>query len=217
MNSSSLGSMLKSAATLGLVAVFGTALLAGVHQLTAERIAEQERRMILQRLGEIVAPDRYDNALHEDRLEFQNKTWFPKNETVVAYRARSGGEPVAVILEFDAAGGYNGKIGLMVGINADGTVAGVRVTGHKETPGLGDAIEIEKSDWIRDFRGKSLGDPPRSAWTVKRDGGAFDQFTGATITPRAVVDAVRRALAFFEAQRDMLFNGQAKDSDGAGS
>lgn len=217
MHGRSLKSMLKSAATLGLVAVLGTALLAGVHQLTAERITEQERRMILQRLGEIVAADRYDNALHEDRFEFRNESFFPNNETVAAYRARSGGEPVAVILEFHAADGYNGKIGLLLGINADGTVAGVRVTSHKETPGLGDDIEIEKSDWIRGFRGKSLGDPPRSDWAVKRDGGSFDQFTGATITPRAVVDAVRRALVFFEAQRGMLFNSEAEEADGATS
>ncbi|MDT8319839.1 MAG: electron transport complex subunit RsxG [Xanthomonadales bacterium] len=208
---------MKSAAALGLVAVIGTALIAGVHKLTAERIAAQERRLVLQRLGEILPPERYDNALHEDRFEFQNEAYFPNGQTVVAYRARREGEPVAVILEFQAVNGYNGKIGLLAGINADGTLTGVRVTSHRETPGLGDPIEAEKSDWIRQFRGKSLANPKPAGWAVRRDGGAFDQFTGATITPRAVVEAIRRALTFFEAQRDMLFNSETQPVNGATS
>jgi len=198
--------LLKSAASLGLVAILGTALLSGVNRATAERIAQQEQRVVLEQLGQIVSPDRYDNALQDDWFQFRDNSWFPQDQLVVAYRARRSGEPVAVILRFAAVDGYNGHIGLLVGIEADGRVAGVRVTSHRETPGLGDAIEIEKSSWVLGFDGKSLGAPPESRWTVRRDGGAFDQFTGATITPRAVTRAVQLALAYHERHREHLYS-----------
>ena len=175
-------SMLRSAASLGLVAVIGTTLLSGVNRLTATRIAEQERRVVLEQLGQIIHPDRYDNALQNDWFIFSDEAHFPQGQQVVAYRARRGDQPVAVILRFAAVEGYNGHIDLLLGIEADGRVAGVRVTSHRETPGLGDAIEADKSDWILAFDGTSLGQPARSDWNVRRDGGAFDQFTGATIT-----------------------------------
>jgi electron transport complex protein RnfG len=124
---------------------------------------------------------------------------------VTAYRARQGGRPVAVILRFAAIDGYNGPIHLLAGIEADGRLAGVRVLSHRETPGLGDAIEAAKSDWVYSFAGKSLGSPPAAGWAVERDGGVFDQFTGATITPRAIVEAVQRALAYHGSHRDALF------------
>lgn len=136
---------------------------------------------------------------------------------MTAWRARRANEPVAVVLQFNAVKGYNGDIRLLAGINADGTLRGVRVVSHKETPGLGDGIEIEKSDWIRDFVGKSLADPQSEKWSVSRDGGDFDQFTGATITPRAVVDAVRMALEFFEANREILFGTPPDESGGEAS
>ena len=126
-------------------------------------------------------------------------------QAVPVYRAFRNGEPVAALLTPVAPNGYSGEIRLLVGIYADGRVAGVRVLGHKETPGLGDAIEIERSDWITSFAGRSLGNPPLEDWKVKRDGGVFDQFTGATITPRAVVQAVRKTLLYFERHRDELF------------
>ena len=201
--------VLKSAAALGLVAVLGAGLLAAVDWLTADRIAEQERRVVLQQLGQIVPASRYDNALQDDRFSFRAESWFPRGQEVVAWRARRDGQPVAVILKFSAVDGYNGDIGLLTGINADGTLAGVRVTAHNETPGLGDAIERDKSDWILGFDGKSLGNPPAKDWAVRRDGGQFDQFTGATITPRAVVSAVRRALEYFEGHRKQLFDTPA--------
>ena len=117
-----------------------------------------------------------------------------------------------MVLKFNAVDGYNGNITLLAGINRDGSLRGVRVVSHKETPGLGDAIEAEKSDWIRAFSGRSLRDPAAEQWTVQRDGGEFDQFTGATITPRAVVNAVRMALEYYEANRGRLFDS-APDSD----
>ena len=209
-------SPLRSAAALGLVALAATALLAGVHQLTEERIAEQERRAILRQLGELVPPARYDNELHEDRIRFSDEEYFPGGQQVTAYRARRDGQPVAVILRFAAPDGYSGPIQLLAGIDYDGSLAGVRVTAHKETPGLGDAIEIEKGDWVRSFRGKSLGSPPTERWAVKRDGGVFDQFTGATITPRAIVEAVQRALGYYESHREELFAPPDGNREGAG-
>lgn len=200
--------ILKSAAALGFVAIIGTSLLTGVDALTADRIATQERRVILEQLGQII-PREYDNSLLEDKIVFSNETHFPKGQLVTAYRARLDNQPVAVVLKFNAVNGYNGDISLLAGINFDGTLRGVRVISHKETPGLGDAIEIEKSNWINMFKDKSLNKPEPSLWTVKRDGGVFDQFTGATITPRAVVKAVRLALEYFETHRQFLFEAAA--------
>lgn len=204
------GSFMKSALSLGLVAVIGTTLLSAVNHLTEDRIAQQERRVVLEQLGQIVPPDRYDNDLEDDWISFTDESWFPQGQEVIAYRARRQGQPVAVILRFAAVDGYSGPIGLLAGIRADGSLTGVRVTAHRETPGLGDGIEIGKSDWIRSFDNTSLGNPPGEDWTVRSDGGAFDQFTGATITPRAVVKAVRRALEYHESHRDVLYGAEAR-------
>lgn len=197
--------VLRSAASLGLVAIAGTSLLAGVHHLTAERIAEQERRAVLEQLQEIIPAGRYDNALQDDWISFTDEAHFPRGQEVIAYRARRDGQPVAVIFRFAAVDGYNGPIHLLAGIEADGSLAGVRVTSHRETPGLGDGIEVERSDWIRSFEGRSLRSPGPEGWSVRRDGGEFDQFTGATITPRAVVEAVRLALDYYAGNREALF------------
>ena len=202
-------SFIRSALSLSLVAAAGTTLLTGVNHLTAERIEQQERRVILEQLGQIIPADRYDNVLQDDCFSFSDEASFPQDQRVIACRARLEGQPVAVVLRFAAVNGYSGPIGLLMGIEADGRLTGVRVTSHRETPGLGDAIEIEKSDWIRSFDDKSLGAPPRSLWTVRRDGGSFDQFTGATITPRAVVKAVRLALEYHERNRELLYSAAA--------
>jgi len=198
-----------SAASLALVAVIGTALLAGVDRLTKARIAEQEKRAVLDQLGQLISPDLYNNELQQDLFSFQDDLYFPKGQTVIAYRARLDGKAVAVVLKMAAVNGYNGKINLLVGIYENGTLSGVRVTSHKETPGLGDAIEVERNDWILGFYGRALDNPPPDGWAVKRDGGEFDQFTGATVTPRAVVEAVRLALEFFAKHKSVLFESPA--------
>ena len=197
--------LFRSAASLALVAVMGTALLTGVDRLTKARIAEQEKRVILDQLGQLISPELYNNELQHDLFSFQDDLYFPKGQTVVTYRARLDGKAVAVVLKMAAVNGYNGKINLLVGINENGTLSGVRVTSHKETPGLGDAIEVERNDWILGFYGRALDNPPPDGWAVKRDGGEFDQFTGATVTPRAVVEAVRLALEFFAKHKSFLF------------
>ena len=208
-------SVWRSALSLAVVAVLGTALLSGVHGLTRERIAEQERRVVLQQLGQVLSAGRYDNAVQNDFISFQDELHFPRGQTVTAYRARKQGEPAGLILKFAAVNGYNGNINLLAGINRDGTLSGVRISSHKETPGLGDFVEIEKSDWVTGFAGKSLHNPEPAGWAVKRDGGVFDQFTGATITPRAVVEALELALEYYQANAEPLFDAPAQEPDGS--
>lgn len=186
--------VLISAAFLFLFAVIGSGLVAFTHDSTAARIAENQRRALLRSLNELVPRDQYNNEIYTDIVHVRNAELLGTDEPVPVYRARKDGWPVAAVFASMAPDGYNGNIRLLVAVRLDGTLAGVRVLAHRETPGLGDSIETERSDWIRGFAGKSLGDPKAEQWQVKRDGGAFDQFTGATITPRAVVGAVKRAL-----------------------
>jgi len=194
-----------SAAFLFLFAVIGSGLVAFTHDNTAERIAENQRRALLRSLNELIPKDQYDNDVYADILYVHNSELLGTDEAVPVYRARKGGWPVAVVLAPVAPDGYNGNIRLLVAIRLDGTLAGVRVLAHRETPGLGDNIEADRSDWILGFTGKSLNNPKQDRWKVKRDGGAFDQFTGATITPRAVVKAVKNALLYYRANGDKLF------------
>lgn len=200
--------ILIAAGILGAFAVGGVGVVAITHDLTAARIAENERAAVLRQMQAIVPPGRMDNDPLQDRIVVSDPELLGTQSTQV-YRVRSNGEPVAVILNPVAPNGYGGPIRLLVSVLADGTLGGVRVLGHQETPGLGDKIEEAKSDWIQTFAGKSLGNPPVDAWKVRRDGGAFDQFTGATITPRAIVQAVRRTLEFVSAQGLALFEQPA--------
>jgi len=194
-----------TAAILLLFALVGTAMVAYTYDNTREKIAANERAMLLRKLHRLIPPGSHDNALLQDTLQVQNRTLLGTSEPVTVYRARLQGKPVALVIAAVAPDGYSGAIRLLVGINVDGSLSGVRVVSHRETPGLGDAIEEERSDWILGFTGKSLQDPPLQKWAVKKDGGAFDQLTGATITPRAVVKAVRQALLYYRDRKDALF------------
>jgi Na+-translocating ferredoxin:NAD+ oxidoreductase subunit G len=202
-------SMFRAAGLLAGFAMFGALLVAITWESTAERIADNERAYLLRTLADVLPEGSYDNALHEDFITVTDVSLLGTPAPVTVYRARQRNRPVAVILTPVAPGGYSGPIRLLVGILADGTVSGVRVVAHRETPGLGDKIEIERDDWILGFDGRSLEDPPHARWAVRRDDGVFDQFTGATITARAVVSAVRDALIYFEAHRDLLFAAPA--------
>ncbi|MFI0400631.1 MAG: electron transport complex subunit RsxG [Thiolinea sp.] len=185
-------------------AVAGTLLLAGVHNLTAQQIAESERLGLLKRINTLVEASRYDNNPLEDKISLPPAE-LNSSEPVLVYRLRKQNQPVAAIFTATTPDGYSGNIRLVVGVNADQTLAGVRVLTHKETPGLGDWIDAEKSDWILGFSGKSLQNPKDTGWTVKKEGGEFDQFTGATITPRAVVAAVKQVLVWSEQHIDTLY------------
>lgn len=193
-----------AAGLLAGFAILGSLLASASFVGTADRIAQNEREALLQQLGEIVPQNTYNNALLQDTLLVQAPDALGADETQV-YRARKNGQPVAVIFSPVVAQGYSGAIALVIGVQHDGTVAGVRVLSHKETPGLGDKIERRRSNWITGFTGRSLASPIAADWKVKRDGGAFDQFTGATITPRAVVRAVRQTLEYFKLHQEQLF------------
>lgn len=196
-------SMLKNAAVLGLFAVVTVGLVAVTQQSTAQRIAEAEREAQVQALAQILPEGSYDNHLLDSSRLVQDPLLGNKSASP-AYLATLQGQSSAVILQITAPDGYSGSIRLLVGILADGRLAGVRVLQHRETPGLGDKIELAKSPWIGTFAGKSLSDPGENGWAVKKDGGQFDQFTGATITPRAVVKAVHRALQYFDKHKTQL-------------
>ncbi len=202
--------MLISAALLGLFAVLGTGMVAVTHEATAERIAANHRARLLRSLHLLVTPDMHDNDLINDMITVTDPEWLGTDKPVRVWRARKQGKPVAVIINSVAPDGYNGRIELLVAIRADGTLLGVRVVGHQETPGLGDAIDASKSDWVHEFDNRSLNNPDKKGWKVKRDGGVFDQFTGATITPRAVVKAVYKTLVYFEKHQDELFQQPAR-------
>lgn len=194
-----------SALLLGLFAIIGTAMVAITHDATAERIAANHRAFLLKSLHILVPPEQHDNDLFTDFITVTHKDLLGTYKPVRVYRARQDKQPVAAIINAVAPDGYSGSIELLVAVRYDGTLAGVRVVKHKETPGLGDAIEANKSDWILGFNNRSLTDPEKRGWAVKRDGGIFDQFTGATISPRAIVNAVYRSLLYFDTHKDELF------------
>lgn len=184
---------------LGGVAMVTTAALAFANKLTAPDIAAAQARDMQQSLAQVL-PGKYDNDLLKDTVVMNGP-----NGEVTVYRARRAGRVEAVVFKV-SGNGYAGAIDCMMGIDRNGHITGVRVISHKETPGLGDKIEPAKSRWIYAFDDKSLGDPPLDKWAVKKDGGVFDQFAGATITPRGVVKAVKGGMEFFDKQKDTLLD-----------
>ncbi len=191
---------------LGLFAVFTVGLISVTWIMTQERIETQVRAYEAKALMEILPADTHDNVLVDSKIVLEPSRLLSSQDQREAYIALNDGEVSAVILPVTAPDGYSGRIELLVGINRNGTLAGVRAITHKETPGLGDKINTNVTDWILGFAGKSLSNPAAQGWNVKKDGGEFDQFTGATITPRAVVAAVYRALQYFEANRNLLLD-----------
>lgn len=201
-------SMLRNALILGAFAAVTTGLAAGFNRLTADRIEAARKVELARSLNAVLPASDYDNDLLTPAAML-NEAALGHRVAEPLWRATRQGRPVAVLFPLTAPDGYSGRIRLLVAIRASGELAGVRVLSHRETPGLGDAIDAEKSDWIEDFRGKSLTSPALPGWAVRKDGGQFDQFTGATITPRAVVAAVRNALLYFQSHRESLLTGVA--------
>lgn len=192
-----------------------TALLLGlVNAGTADRITLQKQDAERRALYQVLPPATHDNDLLADTLlldpnsnTFNDMSLLALTQQRAAYIARSGNAISGIILPVEAHDGYNGDILILVGINIDASLSGVRVLNHKETPGLGDKIEVRISDWILGFDNRSLSNPQQAQWQVKKDGGEFDQFVGATITPRAIVNAVKNALLFFaQNQQQLLTN-----------
>ena len=208
----SLKQMIVSAGLLAGFAVAGSLLLGITESSTRAHIQANERAFLINSLNEVLPPKHFTNDLLHDTRELTAPEAFGSDAPVTIYRARRAGTPVAALFTVIAPDGYSGKIKLLVGVHWDGTLAGVRAVAHRETPGLGDAIEVERSDWILGFPGLSLLNPAADNWHVKKDGGDFDQFTGATITPRAVVKAVKKALLYFTTHREAFFTSVVSDS-----
>ena len=202
-----------TAIVLMIFGVLGSLLVGVIYEATAEQVAENERQAMLTSLHQLLPADRFDNDLLASQVMLPADTRLGQSEASPIYIARKNNAVSAIIFSVIAPDGYSGAIKLLVCINADGTVNGVRVVQHKETPGLGDWIETARSQWILGFNGKSLDIPDAKGWQVKRDGGVFDQFTGATITPRAVIKAVHQCLLYFDRNRkDLLGEADAESA-----
>lgn len=190
--------------------IVGTIILATTYFSTRGPIAESERQAKLKLFEQVLPASMHDNELLKDAVKVAAGGELGNRDETLAYRARLNGAPSAILLEALAPDGYSGDIKLLVAVRTDGELAGVRVLTHKETPGLGDYIDIGHSDWIRkNFDGQSLAKTSDDGWRVKKDGGRFDYMAGATITPRAVVKAVHKALKYFAAHREELFAAPA--------
>ena len=198
-------SILRVGLMLAIFAIVATSLVAITEDNTRDKIVENEKQTLLAAINALVDSNVYNNDIITDILILPKTKRLNTRENTIVYRARKDNQPIAAVFTTIAPNGYSGKIKLLIGVNYDGSLAGVRVISHKETPGLGDKIDLKKADWILQFNNLSLIDPIESKWKVKKDGGQFDQFTGATITPRAVVKAIKNALYFFEKNRDDLF------------
>jgi len=197
--------MLVAASRLAVCALLAVALLGGTHVLTRQRIDNARAQAERDALTLVLPASHYDNDMANDRIRVIAPTWLGDDQPLSVWRARSAGAPAALVLQAVASDGYAGPIHLRIGVDVGGRITGVRVTAHTETAGLGDPIEAERSDWILGFIDRALGSPPLAQWKVRRDGGQFDQFAGATVTPRAVVGAVRRVLLYVERHADALY------------
>ncbi|MGL1955707.1 MAG: electron transport complex subunit RsxG [Colwellia sp.] len=195
--------MQKNSKILALFAIACTLIVALVNELTIDKIKTQQQKYLLKTLHSIIEPSRYNNNITADCITM-NSVMLGTNDVQTAYIARKDAQVIAMALTSTAPDGYNGTINLIVAVNIDGTVSGVRVLKHQETPGLGDKIELKKSKWITSFTGKKVLDKNDSRWAVSKDNGMFDQFTGATITPRAVVKAVKNTVLYFNEHKDSL-------------
>ena len=188
---------------LALFAIACTGLVGLVHELTKDQIKIQEQRQLLSTLNAIIDPASYDNDIANDCITV-NSALLGSSDIKTAYIARKKNNIVALAITTTAPNGYNGNIELIVGIDINAAITGVRVLKHQETPGLGDKIEISKNNWITSFNGKVLTTENENRWAVVKDGGMFDQFTGATITPRAVVQSINNTLTYFQQNKQSL-------------
>lgn len=202
-------SVLKTGLTLALIATICTALVAATFQATKGRIAANDKALLEQSLQPALAGVFFDGSVSESRLVLPTPHDLPGNEAAIIYRVYAEDEPVAALFVVSARDGFSGAIRILVGIDYNGTVTGVRILQHRETPGLGDKIDASRSDWVFQFDGHSLTDPTVSGWAIKSDGGEFDQLTGASVTPRAVIKAIRETLLYFDARRDEIFAAAA--------
>ncbi|WP_394144463.1 electron transport complex subunit RsxG [Vibrio atypicus] len=195
-----LNAIRKNGAVLAIFACASTGVVALTHYLTKDQIQQQEQAQLLSVLNQVIPHDLHDNDLYQACTLITDPS-LGTDKSMPVYMATLNGQPSALAIEAIAPDGYNGAIKLIVGIKQDGTVLGSRILSHQETPGLGDKIDLRVTDWILGFNGKTLTEENQSTWKVRKDGGQFDQFTGATITPRAVVKAVRNTVQYVNDHR----------------
>ena len=195
----------RAALLLGTCALIAIGALTLIERLTRERIAEARAANERAALAVVLPPTRYDNDPITDSVWVRAPRWLGREAPARIWRGRLGERPSALAMETTAAEGYSGAIELLLGVDSAGSVIAARVTRHAETPGLGDPIERERSDWIDGFTGRSLADTPQPRWTVRREGGDFDSFSGATITPRAVARGLGRTLAFLQRHGEAIW------------
>lgn len=186
---------------LGGFSLVATALLVVGNLVTRDDIALRLKEDLQGSLAQVVPDVLYDNDILANPLVIEGANGMP----VTVYRGAKGAQVTALAWEI-VGQGYAGDIRLLLGLDARGTILGARVISHAETPGLGDKIEVNRNDWILGFNGLSLDNTPQTQWAVKKDGGRFDAFSGATITPRGVVGAVKGGLDWFEANRTAIVN-----------
>ena len=198
-------SVWKSGITLAVIAAICTSLVAATWELTAERIARNEQEWLERSLQPALAGLFFDSSVTESKIVIPPPHELPGSDAAIVSRVFAGEEPVAALFVVSARDGYAGPIRLLVGVAMDGTVTGVRALQHRETPGLGDRVEITRSDWVLQFDGNSLTNPEPARWAIRDDGGAFDQLTGASVTSRAMIKAVKGTLTYFAANRDAVF------------
>ena len=199
-----------SGTVLALFAAITSVAIGWTYLGTKAKIDHEVRRAEARQLLEIFPPDTHDNDIVDDVFEVAAETaLLGIRQARQGYRVRQGNKVIGVILPATARDGYSGDIRALIGVRLDGSVAGVRVVAHRETPGLGDKVDLRKSDWILAFNERSLTNPVLSGWNVEKEGGVFDQFTGATVTPRAVILATRRALEYATLNAATLFETEA--------
>lgn len=189
---------------LSIFAVVTAGAIALTQVLTKEQIELNRAHAQAKALYEIVPKDTIDNDLLADTVTLVDSSQIGYDQPIDVYLARKDGKVTTVIFPVIAPDGYTGNINMIVGVNADGSMAGVRVLAHQETPGLGDKVELKKSDWVLGFENQRLEGADDAHWAVKKDGGRFDQFTGATITPRAVVNAAKRTMLTFQEHKEQF-------------
>ncbi|RAK01801.1 electron transport complex subunit RsxG [Aliidiomarina maris] len=201
--------MQRNGIILAVFALAAIVLVMATQWATRDRIDAQQRNELLNTLNALIPPQQHDNDLYADCTLVTAPDALGSSQPQAVYRSRLAGVNNALALRTTAPDGYSGNIHLLVAVNAQGVVQGVRVLAHRETPGLGDKIELRRDDWILSFDGQVVRGDNDPRWAVRRDGGMFDAFTGATITPRAVVNAVERTVRYANQQRDVLFAAPA--------
>ncbi|MGI9221180.1 MAG: electron transport complex subunit RsxG [Woeseiaceae bacterium] len=208
---SNANSIAKSGITLAAIAAICTSLVATTYHLTEDRIAANDKALLEQSLHPALSDLFYDSGVSESRLVLPPPHDLPGNDAAEIYRVYANQEPVAALFVVTARDGFAGPIRILLGIEMSGVVTGIRILKHRETPGLGDKIVASRSDWVHQFAGRSIGDPIVTEWAIRRDGGDFDQITGASVTPRAVIKAMRDTLIYFNANREEIFAAPATE------